>query len=683
MDNSTPQGQPRPNQSRNQPQNQPGNRAAFVLQLVLLFLMMALSGLIGLIWFGGEQLLFPPTPTPTATAGLGLAPTPDFRATMIAEDLATQVAYSTLAIQLGLSPLSAPTPDVETMIEINIPIIADSDAAGTATAVAAMGNGDGDPGLGDNPVVVVLPVVVNGGSLLPTPTETPVVESVLLPVEIPAEVPTETPVTFSTETPIAPPTETPTVTPTPFFVETLQAVVATPNAVSRTGPSNLNVTATTFPGNTTVTLSGRDETGEWVYICCDPPYWVRQIFVQPSGNGLPPGAPSGANPNDVRWLRVQPPPPGAVPIQTPTALPDNSFPLARRDRNNSGRVPNLPNLPMEEVWLNAQRAEQAMLSPIVVGNDKVIVASNDRRLYAFGLFEGNQLWRTEPLGLIRFAPALQDNYVYFADEQARVFGFQDTGAQAEQRWQQTVTGVAKSNIYIAGDRLYVITSVNAAQDNIVILDRFSGNVVHAPYVSSTTIAPWLTFGNQLLYMGDPVLRALDINDFSAIWTREDIRNLTAPPVFVLNGPNALAELYVADNQADKGGSRLHAINANTGQTIWTVVVGREITGIAVNQDAIYVTGENFIRAIPRQSANFDLWEFGIDGSAVGGMLLDHEQILIVTNRNVIQTINFSGQSIGKFSIRNGQSLVAAPAVSGQYLYLPVNDSNVYAYRGQP
>jgi len=72
-------------------------RAAVILQFVLLFLMMALSALIGVIWFGGERLLFPPTPTPTATQSVGLAPTADFRATLIAEDVATQVAYNTLA----------------------------------------------------------------------------------------------------------------------------------------------------------------------------------------------------------------------------------------------------------------------------------------------------------------------------------------------------------------------------------------------------------------------------------------------------------------------------------------------------------------------------------------------------------------------------------------------------------
>ncbi len=674
MDNPTAPVQRPGNQLR----NQAGNRAALVLQIVLLLLMMALSALIGLIWFGGDRLLFPPTPTATATAGLQLSPTVDFRATLIAEDLATQVAYSTVAAQLGLSPLVAPTPAFEPVVTVNLPVAGNGDAVSQATDVATENGAVNQPAtIGGNTNNIALPVVVNNSSMLPSPTSTPLVFS-----ELPTETPTETPTEIPTETPIPPPTAIPTPTPTLYFVESLRAVAATPSIVLRTGPNNLNATVTTLPGDSILTLSGRDETGEWVYVCCNPSYWVRQIFAQPRDNTLPGNAPSGANPNDVRWLRVQPPPPTTIPILTPTAIPDTSYPLARRDRANSGRVPNLPTWPLAEAWPNPFRANQSLISPIVVANDKVIVASADRRLYAFGLVEGNQQWMFEVGALVRFAPAVQDSYVYFADDQSRIFGLQDFSTQAQQQWQRTITGVPKSNMHVTGDRLYVVTSVSQTQDYIITLNRFNGDLVLNPYIASGIIAPTLTFGNQLLYIGDPVLRALDINDFSVIWTRDDIRNLTAPSVFVLNGPNALAELYVADNRAESGGSRLHAINANTGQNIWSSLVGREITGLAVGPDAVYVTGEGFIRAIARQGGNSMLWEIGINGRAVGGPLIDHEKILIVTTTGLIQLINLNGQIMGGLTIRNGQTVVGAPAVSGPYLYIPVNDSIVYTYRGQ-
>ena len=660
--------------------NRAGNRTALVLQIVLLGLMMALSALIGLIWFGGEQLLFPPTPTATATAGRQLSPTVDFRSTMIAEDLATQVAYSTLAAQLGLSPLVAPTPSFATAVAVNLPIVNDGEVVPDTTAEAATDNGTGNPPTSsEGNTNISLPVVVNNSSMLASPTSTPLVVSEL-PIETPTETPTETPISLPTETPVTQlPADIPT--PTPFFVESLQAVAATPSIVLRTGPNNLNATSNTVAGDSILTLSGRDETGEWVYLCCNPLAWVRQIYVTPRDNPLPAGAPAGANANDVRWLRVQAPPPTTLPILTPTAIPANSYPLARRDRSNSGRVPQLPTWPLMDAWPNPFRAEQPMISPIVVANDKVIVASADKRIYALGLLDGNYLWQFEVGAFVNFSPAVQDSSLYFTDDQSRVFAVQDAGSQAQQLWQRAITGVPKSDMYVAGDRLYVITSVSPTQDYIITLNRFTGDPIHNPYVSSGLIAPMLTFGNQLLYMGDPMLRALDVNDFSVIWTRDDIRNLTAPAVFMLNGPNALAELYVADNRPESG-SRLHAINANTGQNIWTTIVGREITGIAVDETAVYVTGEGFIRAIPRQAGNASLWEIGINGRALGGPLIDNDQILIVTTTGLIQSINFSGQIIGNITIRNGQLIVGEPAVSGQYLYIPVNDSIVYTYRGQ-
>ena len=74
--------------------------------------------------------------------------------------------------------------------------------------------------------------------------------------------------------------------------------------------------------------------------------------------------------------------------------------------------------------------------------------------------------------------------------------------------------------------------------------------------------------------------------------------LTASPLYVFDGPYALAELYVADDQ-----SRLHLLVANTGRIIWTVDVGSRVTSLAVGADRIYATGAGFILAWPRQNGS--------------------------------------------------------------------------------
>ena len=649
-------------------------RAAVILQFVLLFLMMALSGLIGVIWFGGERLLFPPTPTPTATQSIGLAPTADFRATLIAEDVATQVAYNTLAAELGLSPLATPT-----KLPATIPVLApEATSGGEATPITVVTPAP-DAGSGGTVNTVSIPVAPNGGSILPTPT--PVVFSEV-PTPLPSDTPTLLPAVLPSETPtLAPPT--PTFTPTPtFFVPSQKAIiVVNPAATLRAGPSNLYGATDTLPNGAPVTLIGRDETGEWLYVCCAANTttlrWVRQAYAPPKDNQLQPGAPPGSNPNDVRWLKVEVAPPTTVPILTPTVIPDNSFPHFRRDRSNTGRVPKLPTWPLTPVRPNPNRPDLAMVSAIMVANDKVLVGNADNHLYALGMGEGNQQWRYDVRAPLLFGPVVQDNYIYFIDNQQRTWALQDLGNQAGFVWQKAILTTPLTTFYLNNNRLFVMGQDGTGTRFLYGIDRSTGDI-NGTYQGGSQMAPYMAIGNQLLYISDPGLKALDVNDLSRIWQRDDIQNLVTPPVYVLNGPNLLAELYVVDNS-----NRLHALNASTGQTIWVTVIGREVSGLAVGDSAVFVTGDNYLRAIPRQGGNPTLWEVPTAGRVVGGPLVDSTQVLLVSAAGMIQGFSISGQPLGNQPIPNGASVIGAPAVAGPYLFIPVNGPIIYAFRGQP
>lgn len=654
-------------------------RAAVILQFVLLFLMMALSGLIGVIWFGGERLLFPPTPTPTATAGVGLAPTADFRATLIAENVATQVAYSTLAAELGLSPLATPTQAPTN--QVLVPGVISEEAA-TPAPVAPPPS---EAGSGGNVNTVSIPVAPNGGSILPTPT--PVVFSEV-PTPLPSEMPTNTPEPLPSDTPtLLPPT--PTFTPTPtFFVSSLRAIIVmTPVATLRAGPSMLYGATDTLPPNYAITLTGRDETGEWVYICCvanNTFRWLRQLYVQAKDNVLPPGAPPNATPNDIRWLRVEPAPATTTPIMTPTAIPDNSFPRFRRDRGNTGRTTKLPTWPLTQIWPNPNRPDQAMVSDIVVMNDKVLVGNADNHLYALGVGEGNQQWRYDVKAPLAFGPVVQDGYIYFIDRQQRTWALQDAGGQAGFVWQKSLPTTPLTTFYLHNNRLFIMGRDGAGTEFLYGIDRTTGdtnNNSNSTYQGLGEMAPYMAIGNQLLYISDPGLKALDVNDFSRVWTRDDIQNLMAPPVYMVNGPNALAELYVVDNS--NAGIRLHALNANTGQRIWETVIGREVSGLAVGDSAVFVTGDSYLRAIPRQGGNATLWETTTFGRVVGGPLIDSNQILLITAGGMIQGFTTAGQSLGNQPLPNGSPVIGIPAIAGPYLFIPTNGPIVYAFRGQP
>ncbi|MEZ4614657.1 MAG: hypothetical protein R2867_03965 [Caldilineaceae bacterium] len=114
--------------------------------------------------------------------------------------------------------------------------------------------------------------------------------------------PTDTPVPTDT-----PPANGPTATATPYIVANLRAFV-TAAATLYVGPSTQYTVTGGVAVNQELSLTNRDETGEWVAACCiansSQPYWLRQADAPPRDNQLQLGAPAGADANDVRWLAV-------------------------------------------------------------------------------------------------------------------------------------------------------------------------------------------------------------------------------------------------------------------------------------------------------------------------------------------------------------------------------------------
>ncbi|MEZ4863034.1 MAG: PQQ-binding-like beta-propeller repeat protein [Caldilineaceae bacterium] len=665
-----------------------GRRSAVLLQSVLLALMMALSALIGFIWFGGEGLLFPPTPTPTATVGPRTAPTRDFRATRVAEDAATQVAYSTLAERLGLSPLAKPTqpnnaPNATAAISATLTV-----AALTALpAITPTGLSAATP-TGTGTVAVILPVVINNGGGgnneggNPPPTPTPVQISELpteAPTEPPTEIPTEVPTPIPTDTPTLPP-PTPTLTPSPtlYFVDSLKAFVkATPSVAPRTGPSNLNITTTPIASGVELSLRGRDETGEWVYVCCPDnfSYWLRLAYVDIRDNVLPTTAPTEAPTNDVRLLLLQPPPPTTVPVFTPTPIPSDQYPLYRHDRYNSGQVPSLPGPPLQPGWSNPDQAGNVLISPAVVNATHVIVASADNSLYAFNRTTGRREWGYVVAQPVHMAPLIQDTWIYFVDDTGRVVGLEDVNG-VQFRWQQTLNEPPVSNLLFADNRLYLITRSASNQYLLHSLDRGNGALLPT-FGNSDALSPFAAIGHQLIYVGNPQLRALDIYNFEAVWTNPAIQNITAQPVYILNGPNALAELYVADNTG-----HVYAVDANTGRILWNTNIGRIVTGIAVSATKVFITGEGYWGNLARDTGI--LSSVNATGNIIGGPIIDNDRLLLVSTTGTVQLFQAdSGQLLDSQQMPNNWQVSGAPAVGGLYIYIPTDNTIVYTYQGQP
>ncbi len=664
---------------------QPYTRTVRLLQVVLLLLIFAVMGTAGVALMSGPRLFFPPTPTLTPTPGPRLTSTPDFRTTLIAEDVATQAAYATLVVASNgrLSPLGLPTTP---------PVVVDPAVTVTATvALTTTATPISDIQIITDPVsggvVIALPLV-NGGqpiSVLPPPTATLVpgiVPTEVFTATVPAElVPTETPT--ETFTP-PPPTETPTPTPTLFFVQSLRGVVTiSPGATVYTGPSSQYGVAGSVNFNDSLTLLNRDETGEWLYACCiningsSQPNWIRQAAVPPRDNPLPNGAPPNATPNDVRWLMVQQAPPTTTPILTPTPIAPESYPFYRYVRGNNSRVPNLPQPPYQLDWPSPFRAVAAMNSAVIVAGGYVIVGNQDNHLYGLDRTFGNQQWAFNLNQPLANAPVAQDNLIYFVNSGGLLYALNVVGNQAQQLWANSINGVPISNLYLAGNRLLIATQETDGTRRIVAMDRTTGALFAERYTGTPQLAPHLAVGNQSLYIGDPSLRAVDINKFETIWQQTEVPNLSAPPLYLTNGPVALAELYVTDNQ-----NVIYLLNANTGQIVWRVNHGVLVTGMAIGDENLYLTGNNFVIAIARRTGAF-IWRVEVPGLVVGGPIVDADQVLVVTNSGNLRMYDRNGTQIETVTLPNSVTAMGAPAVSGLFLYIPASDGQVYALRGQP
>jgi hypothetical protein len=85
-------------------------RAAEILTTSFLIALFILIGAAGMLWGLQSGALSGPTPTPTATPRPAPTATADFRATLISEDMLTQVAYSVVLATKAAEMVAAMTP---------------------------------------------------------------------------------------------------------------------------------------------------------------------------------------------------------------------------------------------------------------------------------------------------------------------------------------------------------------------------------------------------------------------------------------------------------------------------------------------------------------------------------------------------------------------------------------------
>jgi outer membrane protein assembly factor BamB len=675
----------------------PGNRTAFVLTVSVLAAALVLLG-VGVMWFAVQNgLAFAPTPTPTPTARPPATPTPDVRATHVAEDMLTQVAFAATLVA-GMTA-GAPLPG-------DLPAnnqTAAAQATGSIVQLPIVVAPGETPGLTPTPApvstVVFMPNVENPGPATPTPfvpatplppptvfvPPTPVLAT---PGGLPPGFPTPAQLTPLVPTPVFPtplpvlPTPLPTV-PLPIGGE-LAATMRGADTQVRVGPSNTYTVSATVGPNTQVRLRGRTPAGDWVFACCIPntatTFWVRRAYVTIANNALPPGAPSDADPNSPSWLAVQAPDPALVPRPTPTGIPVGDFPLAHYDSQNSGRVPALPNAPLQQAWFNLQQAAQGFVSPVAVSGASVLASSSDSQFYSLDLTAGTQRWRYNLQNSTQLAPSIQDGLIYLAYGGRSIAALQDQGNAAGLIWQSDLPQNATSPFTIWLDTLLI--GAGEGGDGRLVAIRRSNPGERREFNEPNARVLQPAVGGETIFVGADRLWALDANLLAVgqeiIWTSPDVFSVAAPPVYVAPGMMRLAELYAADSNGT-----VHALDANNGVRFWTHSPGWPVTALAVNDSSVFLAGSNgVLRAISRRDGSVQ-WTQPVGGLVMGGPLATNTRVLAVTQGGGIFLLDAGNGTILDAAQNVPAQVPGGPAVSGLQILAPASNNSVYAFRGAP
>jgi outer membrane protein assembly factor BamB len=674
------------------------NRTGFVIAVSVLSAMLVLLG-VALMWFAVQNgFAFAPTPTPTATVRPAMTPTPDLRATHVAEDMHTQVAFAATLVA-GMTagaplpvdlPANSETAQAQATGGVKLPMVVAPGILEPEQTPAQLAP--------DTPVstVVYMPNVENPGPPTPTPPPpptplppppptilvppTPVFTTPALPTQaFPTPVlPTQV---FPTPPPVLP-TPVPTI-PLPIGGE-LAATLRSADTAVRVGPSNTYTVSASIAANTVLRLRGRTPAGDWVYACCIPntatTFWVRSAYVTIGNNTLPPGAPSDADPNNASWLAVQPPDPALIPRPTPTGIPVGDFPLAHYDSQNSGRVPSLPNAPLQQSWFNLPQAGLGFVSPVAVSGASVLASNADNQFYSLDLNAGSQRWRYDLQNSTQWAPSIQDGLIYLSYAGRSVAALQDQGNAAGLIWQSDLPQNATSPFNIWLDTLFI--GAGESGEARLVAVRRNNPAERREFAEPNARVLQPAIGQETIFVGADRLWALDANLLSVgqeiVWTSSDVFNVGAPPVYAWPGVVKLAELYVADSNGT-----VHAIDANTGVRIWTHSPGWVVTALAVNDGSVILAGSNGVmRAISRRDGSAQ-WTQTVGGPVMGGPIVTNTRALAVTQNGGIFLLDATNGGILD-AAQNVQSQVpGGPAVSGLQVLVPTSNNSVYAFRGAP
>ncbi|MFN2199740.1 MAG: PQQ-binding-like beta-propeller repeat protein [Caldilineaceae bacterium] len=709
-----------------QPPAKERDLTAEILTISVIVAGLVLLGVGTILWVRDHSLVTPsPVATTTQVAEAVESPTVTHTATVAST--ATEAPATSPTVSTPAPPDDELTPVAQTAAPaVALPLVSGRVGTHAPTATAS------DvylPGVGEDGTSSQITPTLLDSLATPPPLETPIsgatateqpITWIALPymaareppptpvppaaTSTPSPTATLVPIPGATNTPdiVGPPAGTPIATagpsPTglPLVLDEMSARMSR-SADFHIGPSSIYTITDRLDTGVEITLHGRDRTGEWVFACCiddddaddeqDDNGWVRQASVVIEGNELDDDTTDEEDEidrNDARWLPIVSARPSLRPLPTVTPPPEGDFPLFRYTPDNRAYIPNLPNLSTAaRAWSSEPEAAGAILAPLVVAGSIVYGASSDNHIYAWDRATGSQRARRFLDATVTARPATDDGLVYFVDESGLAHALQDPIDQ-DAIWRSDLAAAPIAGI--TGINVFSHTLFINMAGKISVVDGENGEILHEIPLPATPVYP--AIGGQLLYVLADSLRAFDAmrlveqQSTEIIWERTGIPAGVVPPVYTARGVESLAELYVAG--AD---NRIYSLDANTGVENWNDDNEESITGLAVSDAALYITGDGYVKARRRETPedNVDpiLWRTPIAGPVLAGPIVGPDAlILFLQSGNILYMDAATGEPRANYATYPTMA-TAGGAASYPYVFAPGQDGKLYGYRQTP
>jgi len=223
------------------------------------------------------------------------------------------------------------------------------------------------------------------------------------------------------------------------------------------------------------------------------------------------------------------------------------------------------------------------------------------------------------------------------------------------------------------DKYLLVNADVGGEHRLMMFDRTNGVKV-AEFPTTGAFLQYPAVGDQLVYAANGDVWALDVfGGLAEIWRYTNLGNITAPPLYVRPGVRAAAELYVADETG-----RVASLDANTGRELWVYQSGDVVTGMAVDEERLFLSGNGFAKAIGRDD-HADLWRVLTDGNVLGGPIVGDGEVFIATETGDARYLD--AEDGGQILVERGPATTIAPAaVAGDWIFV-VGQEGMYGFRG--